>query len=417
MRWSRKDRRESPTSAEGSPAGPDRHGGRAAMRVVLSTTVQAHTFDVARELQRRGWLAALFTGYPRSRMAAKGLSGPEVRCFPIPVLAGMLMNRLVRSQRFALRTEAWPKVLFDRWVARRLPECDLFLATSSVGLASGRAAKARGAFWVCDRPCSHILTQNRLLDEEYRLHGLRWPGISRAIVERELAEYREADAVLVASSFAERSFVREHGFPAERLWKVPYGIDLSRFHPDGEPDPAFFDVLFVGQLSFQKGVPYLLEAFDRLEVPNKRLTLVGAEQPGIDRYLAPFRDRPDVRVAGVLPQEGVRKEMSRAHVLVHPSVQEGMALVQAQALACGCPLICTTNTGGEDLIAGSGSGQVVPIRDADALVAALVEVERQVRTGGLDRTEIAAHAKRLPSWPGYVDALKQRFEQSVGGRA
>lgn len=417
MRWSRKDRRESPTSAEGSPAGPDRHGGRAAMRVVLSTTVQAHTFDVARELQRRGWLAALFTGYPRSRMAAKGLSGPEVRCFPIPVLAGMLMNRLVRSQRFALRTEAWPKVLFDRWVARRLPECDLFLATSSVGLASGREAKARGAFWVCDRPCSHILTQNRLLDEEYRLHGLRWPGISRAIVERELAEYREADAVLVASSFAERSFVREHGFPAERLWKVPYGIDLSRFHPDGEPDPAFFDVLFVGQLSVRKGVRYLAEAFERLEVSNKRLTLVGAEQQDTAPIVGCLRARPDVRVLGVLRQEEVRREMSRAHVLVLPSVEEGMALVQAQALACGCPLICTTNTGGEDLIAGSGSGQVVPIRDVDALVAALVEVERQVSTGGLDRAGIVEHAKRLPSWPGYVDALKQRFEQSVGGRA
>lgn len=75
------------------------------MRVVLSTTVQAHTFDVARELQRRGWLAALFTGYPRSRMAAKGLSGPEVRCFPIPVLAGMLMNRLVRSPLCLIRAE------------------------------------------------------------------------------------------------------------------------------------------------------------------------------------------------------------------------------------------------------------------------------------------------------------------------
>ncbi|MFN3683213.1 MAG: glycosyltransferase family 4 protein [Fimbriimonadaceae bacterium] len=387
------------------------------MRVVLSTTVQAHTFDVARELRRRGWLAALFTGYPRSRMAAKGLGGPEVRCFPIPVLVGMLMNRLVRSQRFALRTEAWPKVLFDRWVSRRLPECDLFLATSSVGLASGRAAKAKGAFWVCDRPCSHILTQDRLLHEEYRLNGLRWPGISRTIVERELAEYREADAVLVASSFAERSFVQEHGFPRERLWKVPYGIDLSRFYPDGEPDPSRFDVLFVGQLSFQKGVPYLLEAYDRLEVPNKRLTLVGAEQPGIGRYLGPLRTRPDVRITGVLPQNRVRQEMSGAHVLVHPSVQEGLALVQAQALACGCKLICTTNTGGEDLIGGSGAGLVVPIRDVDALVAALERVAEEVRAGQLDREQIVEHARRLPSWPGYVDAVMEQLGSARGTRA
>jgi glycosyltransferase involved in cell wall biosynthesis len=51
-----------------------------------------------------------------------------------------------------------------------------------------------------------------------------------------------------------------------------------------------------------------------------------------------------------------------------PSLEEGFAMVQFQAMACGLPLICTTNTGGEDLITKDGEeGYVVPIRDVEAL--------------------------------------------------
>ena len=50
------------------------------------------------------------------------------------------------------------------------------------------------------------------------------------------------------------------------------------------------------------------------------------------------------------------------------SVEEGLSMVQLQAMACGLPLICTENTGGEDLITENGKeGFVIPIRDVEAL--------------------------------------------------
>jgi glycosyltransferase involved in cell wall biosynthesis len=54
--------------------------------------------------------------------------------------------------------------------------------------------------------------------------------------------------------------------------------------------------------------------------------------------------------------------------LLITSIEEGFAMVQFQAMACGLPLICTTNTGGEDLITNDGEeGFVIPIRDVDAI--------------------------------------------------
>lgn len=66
--------------------------------------------------------------------------------------------------------------------------------------------------------------------------------------------------------------------------------------------------------------------------------------------------------------------MSSSHVLVLPSVEEGLALVQAQTMACGCPLISSTNTGGEDLFSDGVEGFLVPIRSPEAIAERLQQV-------------------------------------------
>jgi glycosyltransferase involved in cell wall biosynthesis len=49
------------------------------------------------------------------------------------------------------------------------------------------------------------------------------------------------------------------------------------------------------------------------------------------------------------------------------SIEEGLAMVQVQAMACGLPVICTTNTGGADIVREGRDGFIVPIRDVNAL--------------------------------------------------
>jgi glycosyltransferase involved in cell wall biosynthesis len=70
-----------------------------------------------------------------------------------------------------------------------------------------------------------------------------------------------------------------------------------------------------------------------------------------------------VEFLGHIPQPELKQLMSRSHVMVLPSIEEGLALVQAQALACGCPAIGTHHTGAEDLFTDGKEGFVVPIRN------------------------------------------------------
>ena len=115
---------------------------------------------------------------------------------------------------------------------------------------------------------------------------------------------------------------------------MPYGVDLERFEKVGEPSDNHFDVLFVGAVSFQKGVPYILKAFADFDHPNKRLRIVGERQPEMDQYLHDHPPLETVELLEPIPQPRLKEIMSRSHVMVLPSIQEGLALVQEQAMAC-----------------------------------------------------------------------------------
>ena len=68
-----------------------------------------------------------------------------------------------------------------------------------------------------------------------------------------------------------------------------------------------------------------------------------------------------------MPQRELYKHYSQGSVFAILSIEEGLALVQPQAMACGLPIICTTNTGGEDIIREGVDGFIIPIRDTEAM--------------------------------------------------
>ena len=113
------------------------------------------------------------------------------------------------------------------------------------------------------------------------------------------------------------------GIPAEKVHVIPYGVRLDHFTRTEEPPQNSFEVLFAGQVSLRKGIPYLLQAFARLKHPNKHLTIAGAIQDDI-RTLLSTLPTDNVVFTGPLPQAQLAKKMSASHLLVLPSVEEGL---------------------------------------------------------------------------------------------
>jgi len=155
----------------------------------------------------------------------------------------------------------------------------------------------------------------------------------------------------------------------------PYGVDLSLFSVRGMRRPLppnashGLRVLHVGRVSPRKGVHYLVDAVTR--VPDARLTLVGALDAGMDAIL---RGKACVTAVGAVPGSALPRWYGDADVFCLLSVEEGLAMVIAQAMAMGLPVIATPNTGAEELIEDGVTGFIVPARDPAAAAARLHEL-------------------------------------------
>lgn len=370
------------------------------IRVVQATWGKFHQFDLARQLHKRHMLEAIFSSYPRWALKSQGLPRDKVRTFPWLHTLGIAdLKYGLFGAPLAKKLSHWTVTTFDWYVARELPECDVFIALSGAGLGPGRLAQGRGARYVCDRGSSHIRYADRILREEFRRWGQEFEGVDPRFIAREEAEYEQCDAVTVPSEFARRSFT-EFGVPAEKVKKIPYGVELSRFHKVAAPPEDSFDVLFVGQVSFRKGVPYLLEAFEQLKHPRKKLRVVGAMQPEMEKFLQGKRFA-NVEFTGPVPQPQLKEIMSGSHVMVLPSIEEGLAMVQGQALACGCPVISSAHTGGEDLFRHGREGFIVPIRDAKAITERLELLAQDPKLRETMSRAALNLVKNLGGWDAY----------------
>ena len=92
--------------------------------------------------------------------------------------------------------------------------------------------------------------------------------------------------------------------------------------------------------------------------------------------------------------------MRTCDLLVLPSIVEGRALVQQEAMACGLPLIVTPNAGGDDLIAEGETGFLVPIRSPEAIAEKINWFA--MNRGCINGMAIAAQKRASEfTWSGY----------------
>lgn len=387
--------------------------GRLAMQIVQAVYGVFHHFELAHQMQRRGHLRRVYSTWPWARLKREGLPRELVRTFPLIHTADYLLRRTpFYSPWIDSQFNRWNSLSFDAWLRRNLEACDALIAISGAAQTAGPMLQAKGGKFICDRGSTHQRYQDQVMAEECARWGVTHPSPPAHIVAREEAIYAAADAITVPSTSALRSFIAM-GVAREKLHVIPYGVRLDRFAPSGPPPADSFEVLFAGQISLRKGVPYLLQAFARLRHPRKRLILAGAMQDDM-RALRASLPADNVEFAGILPQAELAARMSRSHVLVLPSVEEGLALVQGQAMACGCPIIATRATGAEDLFTDGIEGFIIADRDVDALALRLQQLADDA--GLRERMSAAAleRVKSLGGWDTYGERWDTLLHQLTG---
>jgi starch synthase len=392
------------------------------MKVTIIVGGRFHAFDLAAHLHRKGVLHRLITNYPRFGTRRWKIPDDRVVSLPSTLLAGRMMSKISPKlvQKAQYRLSRW----FAGSAVRHLDGSDLVVAWSSFAEPAVRWANHHGVPSLVERGSAHILDQDELLRQEHQLLGLPWSGIDPNIIAMELQEYDACTQISIPSRFVERSFVRRGVAPA-RIFRNPYGADLGSFQPPRRPPDApsrdCLHAIFAGNLSLQKGTHYLLRAFAESRRANWRLTLLGAISAESRRWVEPAP--PGVAALGHRRQDELASIYATAHCFVMPSIQEGLAMVQVQALACGLPLIATTNTGGEDLLRLNGeqgvsrecdvtefpAGFVVPIRRPDSIAWCLRHLAVNSDLWRKMREAALGLANASLSWAHYGDRALLRY--------
>ena len=321
------------------------------LKITVLSPYPFHMVDQARQLYRAGVLERMVTAVPRSRaglprdMVSTRLRVSALRRAmrrPLPSTDPALNRAVIRD--------------FDRWAESQLGSPSAINSLSGFATSTLSSASERGLAVFCDRGSWHILEQKLILDAEAARIGAPRERFDSFIIDRELREYEIADRIIVPSEAARQSFLRR-GIDANRVVKVPYGVDISQFStPTGERRPGA--IVSVASIGIQKGHHHLLEAFQMLRTRNATLTLVGPVSAVYGRYLN--LDQPAVRMTGRVNRTRVIRELQQASIFVLASIHDGLALVIAQAMACGLPVISTEATGARELITDGVEGIIVP---------------------------------------------------------
>ncbi len=340
----------------------------------------------------------------------------HVRIHPWMEIAYIALKRLGIPERRLARIILWRDAAFDRHVARRIASAPprIVIAHDGQALATIRAARRLGTISVLNQVTGHVLKALTTYREEAELCPDFADSLSThlplEIGEAMRPESIEADWILAPSEYVRDSLV-EYGTDPARIAMLPYGVDIERFAP-GPPRAAEapFRILFVGQIGQKKGIKYLLEAVRRLALPNVELVLAGLVIGG-GSGLKPYRNL--FRHIAHVPHHEVHRLYRNADIFVFPSLHEGSAFANLEAMASGLPVITTPNAG--SLVEDGREGFIVPMRDTEALMERIARLYRDRAL--LDQMGAAARAKaeantwhdhraRLASWLRRFDARR-----------
>lgn len=411
--------------------------------LVVSTGFhRTHMTIAAYEAARRGLLDRAITGAyptPRVRRIARALRvddhGRIARLLernadiPFDTHRALFLPELIEESSRAFTVVPWTRPFNPRLKASAM---NLYgrLATHELDRLGGRPgtyhfragfgrssierAKNRGLVALCDHAAMHPSVAEALVERHGRLDEIdelpaRRPHdpVWQAIAD----DLEQADAVVVNSDLLKRIFV-SRGWPPERVHVIYLGVDdpfIESVPRDETPAAGALRLMFAGRLEPAKGADELITALASLTDTEWQLVVAGPVATETHANHRNFLDDPRVTLLGTIPRDQLARELSRAEVFVFPSFAEGSARVVFEAMAAGCYVITTPNSG--TIVEAGVHGSLVPAADVDGLVAALTYVAQHrpivAEVGGRNRALILSRYRQAT----YGDALAQLYSE------
>lgn len=384
------------------------------MKISIVVGGRFHGFDLAEQLEKKSLLNQLITSYPKSYVIKNyNINEKKIISIIFKEIFSRGLNKIGFLNRF-FEIEDFIINYFGKAASKKisLQNLDILVGWSSFSLESFKRVK-KNCVKILERGSTHIEYQKNILKEEYDLLGIKKNLPSNQIIQRELEEYEISDYISVPSEFVKKTFLNK-GIDENKIIKVPYGVNLKHFYKIKNSDNfSKFRVIFVGSISVRKGVIYLLKAFSQLNLPNSELLIIGNIEEEMKPLIKKFINNDKIKFVGIKNQNQLVNYYNISNLFVTCSIEEGLSMVQAQAMACGLPVICTPNTGGEEIIDDNINGYILPIRNIEILkekIEFLYNNKDQMDTMGNNAIKKASN---FLSWENYGKKMIDNYYKII----
>jgi glycosyltransferase involved in cell wall biosynthesis len=271
---------------------------------------------------------------------------------------------------------------FDKWATSKITPPDHIISSYGMANACFHAARIAGGKTFLEAGNSHPQQFWDIMVEEHARWSCPLPPVYPSYHQRALRMMEDVDFILSPSNYVSDSFLRR-GFSRDQIIYNPFACDLARFYPakNLRPKNRPLTIIHTGMLGLRKGTPYLLEAFRMVKQrhPSARLILVEQIHDSVKPVLARYKDLPIEWSQGG-NHDMLAKLLRQTDLFVMPTLEEGFARVLSEALACGLPVITTAHSGINDFIVPDKNGEIVPLRDANAVAAAILKWGDKIMT-------------------------------------
>jgi glycosyltransferase involved in cell wall biosynthesis len=287
------------------------------------------------------------------------------------------------------------------------PEQDVFFGFNTGCLESFKFLKERGIITICDQ-----IDPARVEEEMVFEESQRWPGwqkdpgrIPEEYWQHMSAEWKLASMVLVNSEFSRQALIKQ-GVPAEKMFVVPVAYEAEKAHlPARRNVDGPLTVLWIGTVNLRKGIQYLIEAA-KLLTDNPRIRIVVAGPLAISQS-AVASAPSNMQFVGRITRDQTDEWYRKADVFVLPTISDGFAVTQVEAMAQALPVIATPNCG--TVVTHGVDGLIVPIRDPVALAEAITSMDKDrklLREMSYKALDASTHF--------YLPRQAQLLEEAVG---
>jgi glycosyltransferase involved in cell wall biosynthesis len=381
------------------------------MKISIIVGGKFHAFNLAEQINKKKYLQQIITSYPKSYLKKYGVNKNKIYSIILKEILLKIFNKI----NFLNHIFDYNYLLceyFDNKASDNInyDKVDILVGWSGFSRKCFIKAKKFNCIKILERGSSHIKFQHKILTDEYKSLGIKPNVPSSQMIKKEIEEYDLADFICVPSQYVKETFIK-YGIKKDKIIKIPYGVDLKEFCvvESKKRKDNKFRIISTGSISVRKGSHYLLEAFKELSLPNSELIFVGSFDPDFKKIIKRYSNIKNIRFIKKQKQELLKNFYNDSDIFVICSIEEGLAMVQAQAMACGLPVICTTNTGGSEIIDDNINGYIIPIKDTQSLKDRIKKLYNDRRKLKQMSKSAYEKANNELSWEKYGDRMLNTY--------